>query len=268
MSKWVNNLVGGVLKTAAAKSKMTRPEGETFGDEIRRGSQDISETVDAILRKLTSGGLEAEAGFRMARALALTSGSRRDGVKVTLACAANDAEFINLVVMADKARDRHDWSMAEIEYSKALRLYPLHCGYRVQYAHMLKEQDRFDEAELQYREAYALGEMDGELLLHLRFAAAKSGREVNAGTLAGIAAYWGDRTDERPLAPPPVAADVVTLGRLFIDRTAWTPSELNDFLDRYPRQVDVVGAFLKRPEFAQRNRELLAVIVETAEKLA
>jgi hypothetical protein len=66
----------------------------------------------------------------------------------------------------------------------------LHRGYAVQYAHCIKEQGKYFEAEQHYRDAFGLGEVSSDLLQHLRFVTAKTGRSVKESTVAEIANFW------------------------------------------------------------------------------
>ena len=70
---------------------------------------------------------------------------------------AQDGQFRILVSEADAARDNRAWQAAAALYQQALALYPGHAGYRLQYAHCLRESGESVAAEIQYRSARALG---------------------------------------------------------------------------------------------------------------
>src|SRR5579864_8347557 len=90
---------------------------------------------------------------RFLRRAARLSPTRRSASDVALRATARDFEFQRIIEEADQARDAAEWEEAAELYSAALRAYPDHCGYVVQLAHCLKEQDQFAEAECHYRSA-------------------------------------------------------------------------------------------------------------------
>ena len=94
-------------------------------------------------------------------------------------------------------------------------LYPLHYGYRVQLAHMLKEQCRWQEAELNYREALALGAPGSDIIPHLEFSILQDGGIFDEHAISTIAEFWTTTPMENDRwRYPPTYADLVNLGEL------------------------------------------------------
>lgn len=101
--------------------------------------------------------------------------TRAEQVRVAQVEADRDDIFRQLVDAADQARDERNWGLAEFNYWQALERHPYQAGYRVQYAHMLKEQGKWMDAELHYRSAIALGEPVEDVRIHLSFVADHNG---------------------------------------------------------------------------------------------
>lgn len=101
--------------------------------------------------------------------------ARRDRVRETLAMAAQSATFLDMVRAADAARDARAYAQALSGYLTVLEAHPLHPGYHVQAAHMLKEIGQYGEAELMYRDAIALGAPAADVIEHLSFVAYRAG---------------------------------------------------------------------------------------------
>lgn len=104
--------------------------------------------------------------------------SRDAAVGWTFQASVLDNQFQELVRRADRSRDLGEWALGEADYWSALSLYPLHYGYMAQYAHTLKEQGRFSEAEIYYRSALALGGPPDDLIEHIQFVASKDGYDA------------------------------------------------------------------------------------------
>lgn len=140
---------------------------------------------------------------------------RRLAVAATMEFSAGDAGFLQAVKAGDKERDLCNWERGEVAYRHALSFYPLHCGYRTQLAHMLKEQRRWEEAILSYRDALALGAIASDVLPHLEFATREAGRGLDIDTVSQIVEFWSDATREASRWEyPPTYADFVNLKEL------------------------------------------------------
>ncbi len=114
-------------------------------------------------------------GVQILRWAPMLAPARRRAVEIALRASAADPDFRRLVEQADSRRDRREWPQAIDAYASIMRLYPFHYGYSVQLGHSLKEAERFEEAEIAYRSAYALGAPESEVVEHLAFVANKVG---------------------------------------------------------------------------------------------
>jgi tetratricopeptide (TPR) repeat protein len=178
--------------------------------------------------------------------------TRQQRLALTFKAAAEDEEFRNLTAEADAARDAGRWEAAERAYGRALGIYPLHFGYRIQHAHMCKEQGRFDEAEIGYRDALTLGASTADVAAHLAFVADRQGHSGAPPVVA--AAVSG------PMGETPCVADIEALGYIL-----WREAHLShhDVLDllRACATCDAVAARMIADErFPQRNGPFLALM--------
>ena len=142
--------------------------------------------------------------------------TRAGQIAVTLATSGADERFCGHIARADAARDCGDWGLAEAEYAAALRRFPLHWGYCIQYAHAIKEQGRFAHAEIWYRSAVALAAPADAVDEHLAFVCHSSGVAYQSRSVPDLAVPPllappnGDERDdavEMPLELPPPAAE-------------------------------------------------------------
>jgi hypothetical protein len=154
-------------------------------------------------RKRVSNGTRAEG----AENDSLTRGAL---IALQAAAAAEDTQFRSLIAEGDKARDARDWPQAEYSYWRALQLYPYHQGYRVQYAHMLKERHDFIGAELHYRSALALGMPVEDIKQHLEFTAGRNGFRLKQLPTFDLMVSG--------IAAPPTARDIEALAYIFFHR--------------------------------------------------
>jgi tetratricopeptide (TPR) repeat protein len=121
----------------------------------------LETTRDAVLcalkaeTLLTCGQFPQAAQFRR-RAPRLAK-TRMQALDLIHRLSPQDGQFHILVSEADAARDNRAWQAAAALYQQALALYPCHAGYRLQYAHCLRESGENIAAEIQYRSARALG---------------------------------------------------------------------------------------------------------------
>jgi hypothetical protein len=178
--------------------------------------------------------------------------TRAQQIALTLDTAMDDAAFHAHVTRADAARDCGDWPLAEQEYGLALRRFPLHWGYCIQYAHVIKEQQFLTRAEIWYRSAVALGAAPDMVDLHLAFVAQRNGaRFVRDGM---------PRLDVPPIMAPPTAHDIGTLGDLTRVPGLADDDLVLDLLRTAPTNRAVLLHMLGMPGFVQANRTFLAVL--------
>ena len=178
--------------------------------------------------------------------------TRAQQIAQTLNTAMGDEAFCDHVTRADAARDCGDWPLAEFEYGHALRRFPLHWGYCIQYAHVIKEQHALARAEVWYRSAVALGAAPDMVDLHLAFVAQRNGAQfIREGM---------PRLDVPPLQAPPTVHDIRTLGEL--TRVPGLAGEelVLDLMRTAPTNRAVLLHMLDMPGFVQANRAFLAVL--------
>jgi tetratricopeptide (TPR) repeat protein len=178
--------------------------------------------------------------------------TRAQQVASTLANACADSRFHDAVMRGDAARDAGDWAQAERDFGTALRRYPLHWGYCIQFAHAVKEQGHFPRAEAWYRSAVALGAPDEMVDEHLAFVLRQTG-------------YSGQRhpppvLDVAPLLAPPTVSDIALLAAL-----ARIPGQADEtvtltLLREARDNRAVLLRLIALPAFARANRAFLTLL--------
>lgn len=170
---------------------------------------------------------------------------------LALRAAALDGDFLKLVSEGDRARDRADWKVAEYTYYRALELYPLHWGYRIQYAHALKDQGKIGAAELHYRTVAAQGAPEPQYREHLAFVCARQGVAPGLPPMA---------VAPSALLEPPTIMDVRALTYLLLhEATLGLEDELS--LMRAANTCEAVAlALIQDARFADRNRLFLDIL--------
>jgi len=183
---------------------------------------------------------------------ALPRVTRAAQIARTLGAAFDDERFRDHIGQADAARDCGDWAGAEHAYRQALHLFPLHWGYCIQLAHVIKEQGLYPRAEVWYRSAVALGAPAEMVDEHLAFVARFN---AVAYVRRGVADL-----DVPPLLAPPTLHDIRLLGRL--TRVPGLAGE--DLALTLLREARDIRAVLMRliamPEFARSNRAFLNIL--------
>ncbi len=232
------------------------PLCEVNGDP---GRDDLQAALAAAQDLLESGATSQ--AVAILRALPERARNRREAVRLTIAAGELDPEFQHLVQQADRQRDARDWPAAEYSYWRALRLYPLHHGYIVQYGHCLKEQGKAAEAEVEYRTALALGAPAEDLRAHIVHVYT---------TLCGGSTPFPrpPRTASNPAALPldeaPIRADVEALFVLMLQRLPNNLSETLPMLRMAATRHDVVRLLVEHAEFPRVNRELMVLLAQAA----
>jgi hypothetical protein len=178
--------------------------------------------------------------------------TRAGQIAATLDNAFADAQFREDIARADAARDNGDWARAEGAYASALRRFPLHWGYAIQYAHTVKEQGQFIRAEAWYRSAVAMGAPADMVDQHLAFVAGCNGvKYVRLGQ---------SRLHVPPLLAPPTVHDM----RLLIELTrtsGYGDEDIElDLMRTMPDNRRVLLTLFARPEFARANRAFLDIM--------
>jgi tetratricopeptide (TPR) repeat protein len=194
-------------------------------------------------------GYDAQRFLRQAPRL---SPSRRSASAVALRAAAQDFGFQRIIEEADQARDAAEWREAGELYSEALRAYPDHYGYVVQYGHCLKEQGRLAEAECHYRSALALGAARSDIDEHLSFVATQQGFPVS------FVGDWEETlADGDPLDAPPTKADVDLVVFLLLGREP-AIAEIVQLLRRHRSLRSLITVIVEEGSFVSANARLLS----------
>ena len=199
-------------------------------------------------------------GVRLLRLAPSLTARRRHAVDLTLRAAAQDPEFTALASAGDAARDGREWSAGEFDYWRALGLYPLHPGYRTQYAHCVKEQEKYAAAEISYRAALALGAPLDDVSEHLTFVAGRLGHSI------AINEFTSRPGPESPLDEIPTKMDVEFAFTLLTDSG---PSEA-ELLDMLRAQRTIRGVWLRiiaDRRFSAANIGLLALLARSSRAL-
>ena len=189
-------------------------------------------------------------------------GDRGIAAQLTNTIALGHNEFCALTKEADVNRDTRNFDKAELGYFKALRIFPLHSGYRVQYAHMLKEQDKFLDAVTQYWLALNVGAPIADVEEHLLFAARRAGISIGPGHVARSAEAWtAAEHSTSGWGLPPFETDLIDFADLFWgSRDYLNGQRIVDFLIRCRTRKDLLLAFIRAPETARHNRQLLLML--------
>ena len=173
--------------------------------------------------------------------------------------AALDGDFMAQVLAGDAARDRHAWGEAEFHYGQGLQLYPNHMGYRVQYAHALKEDNKFADAAVHYMGAFGQGETSAEMLGFIEYTQHRRGGAWSTRVQHAIVAYWSGHGPFDPLLVPPCLISVDLLVRLFLHRVP-SINEVGDHLSVCASIGELCQRLVSLDDFAKVNRDLLSLV--------
>jgi hypothetical protein len=195
----------------------------------------------------------ADALLRRAPNLAATIDEEVD---LTVEACRYHSEFRQLIDGADRARDGRLWAEAEWSYFRALQLFPQHYGYRVQYGHALKEQNKWADAELQYRSALAGGAPLRDVEEHLLFVCQRQNRPAEVKERPASPANWLQRA--------PTLYLIDTLANLFWRVDALSVADYLVLMRSCPTCEDVAVALVEDHRFTQANRSFLEVVRDRA----
>lgn len=189
---------------------------------------------------------------RFLRRAACLSPTRRGASALAMRAAAQDLGFQRIIEEADLARDAREWTDAGQLYREALRAYPDHHGYVVQYAHCLKEQGRFAEAECHYRSALALGARRSDVDEHLIFVATRQGYPANFASDGEPPSVDGD-----PLDASPTKADVELVVFLLLGRDP-ALAEIVQLMRSHRSLRSLIVAIVGESAFVSANTRLVS----------
>lgn len=171
-----------------------------------------------------------------------------------------DDAFKAHVAAGDAARDQRNWGDAEYQYWCGLNLYPNHVGYRVQYAHMLKEAGKYPEASINYLTAFALGETSTEILRLIDFTLARTGGAHSTRARSSVLEYWLNLSRPFSSLEMPATKDAVdALVRLFLHRTP-TFTEIAEHMCACGSVGDLCCRLVGMNDFATVNRDLITLV--------
>lgn len=239
----------GSLTHSIAQNAFLAPKG---GDEVL-----------ALFRAWKEESAHLGPALDLQAALRLTAASLLDprvARRFVPALADMDDAFKACVVAGDVARAQRDWGAAEYQYLSGLGLYPNHMGYRVQYAHMLKELGKYPNATINYMTAFAQGETSSEMIGFIEFTMARHGCAWSHAARAAVLEYWSRHAAPHvPLDVPPTRDAVDTLVRLFLHRT---PSfiEIANHLASCGSVGELCNNIVGLNDFATANRDFLSLV--------
>lgn len=191
----------------------------------------------------------------------MTSG-RIEATRLTARAASHHAEFKRLVANGDRLRDTRNFSEGEHEYLLALRIFPLHSSYRVQYAHCLKEQSKHEAALVHYCYALGLGAPRHDVEEHLLFAASRAEIRIEATHVERVVSAWNkaERTGDDWDAPP-TAQDFLDFAGLFWgSANGLTDTFVLSYLLVCHTRKALFLKFVGAPDTLRHNRRLFVLL--------
>lgn len=187
---------------------------------------------------------------------------RIEAINWTYQAASQHAEFRQLVEKADTSRDQYEHAQAELQYWQALRIFPLHGGYRVQYAHCLKEQQKYPDAFIQYWYALGLGAPQHDVEEHVLFAARHAGIAASASDVGRrAAAFAGAQRAADDWEAAPIEKDFKDFAGLFWgDHGPLTSAFVIEQLLACHTRKALFIKYISAPETIRRNRPLFVML--------
>jgi hypothetical protein len=218
------------------------------------------ETCEKICENLRSQGLGLEPNL-LGRTLANCILDRHLAGSVSLRLAKFDTDFLRLITAADAARDHAAFGEAQYNYWQALELFPAHAGYRLQYAHCLKEQGLIKEALLEYIDAYLYGSSLKDVEPHALFIA----NNLNQSTQ--VSALFKRQSsqitfDESSLDCHIARKDVITITLLLLGRHPTLDESIRHMLECNNKRR-LVYTLLGGDDFSANHRDTLRLINES-----
>jgi hypothetical protein len=229
-------------------------------DALCEGSPDWDRAIQHVRRAAAVGELKGQV-VGLARLIPGLMIDRRKAVSFSAAVAISDPEFLDLINAGDRERDARSWDTAEYAYYRALIIYPYFAGYRVQYAHCLKEKGKFLAASLEYYSSLALGAPRSDVESHLAFSLSRVGLSPNAGWVNYCETFWSVADgDASIISSPPSGGDVEILTELLLNRINFSEMDRLELINSANTIGAVTVELIKRPDFVAANRDLLRVV--------
>lgn len=214
----------------------------------------------------------AYCGIRILRPLAntmlaeiSTAGLPRvEAVELTLQFAWQHERFRELAQEASMLSSQKEFASAETLYDRALQLFPLHSGYRVQLAHSQKEQRRYLEAFNNYCFALSVGAPPHDVVEHLIYAARNADLSVSERDIERLVSAWTVAQQTRDdWDAPPVEADFHAFARLLWGNTGLiTPSLVANFVLKCITRKQLLMSLLQADETVHYNARLFILLKE------
>lgn len=214
--------------------------------------------LSALVNWLTSQGTKraAPAAALLLKEVPAAASGRIAAVRLTLAAASHHGEFQALIHQADWLRDQSKYPEAEYNYWQALQIFPLHPGYRVQYGHTLKEQQKHLDAYVQYCFALGTGAASHDVSEHLLFASRLAGLRTTQNDVERVTGAW--QKAEQTLDDwdaPPLHSDFIDFAKLLWGNAGMvTPQFLQHYLLTCATRKRTFISLLESDETARSNR--------------
>lgn len=191
-----------------------------------------------------------------------TAEHRLSEIKQTLTLYRSHSDFAELVADGDRLRDTGQYAAAERAYSQALTHFPMHAGYRVQLAHMLKDQGKYEAAVVHYHFALGLGAPLNDVEDHILFAASKLDVQMARQHPERIHSAWVAAAQGNDIwAFPPIQADFEQFGRLLWgDLGPLTHSFMRHHLLQCTTRKALLLSLLDTSETVARNRSFFVMV--------
>lgn len=266
VTRWLRRFSGGrstlatALESSDALIAPSRRQQESAFIDLRarlasRPDDVVRRTLNLIL--LRARATKSDRSLAILRSLPQLAPRRYLGAEISFKTSRNDPGFLDPAREGNAARDAGNWEKGAAAYAKALQLYPLHHGYRVQYGHCLKETQRFHEAEISYRNALALGAPIIDVWPHLEHSVRSVGGGMRIYPPEVIEQL--ERDEARQSDAFTTSQDLELLGRLFLGEERFDMGWTIRMLRIAPRRSQIVEQLMKDPAFSRANRRLLAM---------
>lgn len=183
---------------------------------------------------------------------------------VSIRLASADSDFCDLITQADAARDAGELGLAQHRYWQALQLFPAHPGYRIQYAHCLKDQGLMKDALLEYIDAFYFGATKKDIEPHALFTANAIGRYDAMNTVLNRQ-QSGTHTEDS-LNWFITSTDVITL-HIFLLGYGPSKDDIIGYIFLCDSRRSLLYALLDHKDFVNTHRDTLRLLVETGWRL-